>query len=56
MKRLEQLPQVAQRQLGGLKATPTLLAKAKLRAAEKRKPSRRGMRWQTEVAVRAAMV
>ena len=29
MKRLEQLPEVANRQLGGLTATSTLLAKAK---------------------------
>lgn len=56
MKRLEQLPQVAQRQLGGLKATPTLLAKAKLRAAEMRQPRRRGMRWQPALAVCAALV
>ena len=43
MKRLEQLPEVANRQLGGLTATSTLLAKAKLRAAEMRQPRRRGI-------------
>ena len=36
MKRLEQLPDVANRQLGGLEATPTLLCKIKLQAAETR--------------------
>ena len=33
MKRLDNLSQIASRQLGGLEATPTLLAKIKLEAA-----------------------
>lgn len=36
MKRLEQLPDIASRQLGGLEATPTLLCRIKLEAAEKK--------------------
>lgn len=56
MKRLEQLPEVANRQLGGLTATPTLLAKAKLRAAEMPKSRRRGMGWRPALAVCAALV
>ena len=36
MKRLENLSDIAQRQLGGLEATPTLLAKIRLEAAEKK--------------------
>jgi len=38
MKRLDQLSQIASRQLGGLEATPTLLAKIKLEAADRRQP------------------
>ena len=38
MKRLENLSEIASRQLGGLEATPTLLAKIKLEAAEKKQP------------------
>ena len=38
MKKLEQLPEIAARQLGGLDATPALLAKIKLKAAEERTP------------------
>ena len=56
MKRLEQLPEVANRQLGGLTATSTLLAKAKLRAAEMRQPRRRGISWRPALAVCAALV
>lgn len=56
MKRLEQLPQIAERQLSGLEATPTLLAKAKLRAAEMREPRRRGMSWQPVLAACTALV
>ena len=40
MKRLENLPQIAQRQLGGLEATPVILAKAKLEAAERKSAHR----------------
>lgn len=36
MKRLDQLPDIASRQLGGLEATPTLLCRIKLEAAEKK--------------------
>lgn len=56
MKRLEQLPEVANRQLGGLTATSTLLAKAKLRAAEMRQPRRRSISWRPALAVCAALV
>ena len=38
MKRLDNLSEIASRQLGGLEATPTLLAKIKLEAADKQKP------------------
>lgn len=38
MKKLEQLPEIAARQLGGLEATPAMLAKIKLKAAEERSP------------------
>ena len=38
MKRLENLSEIASRQLGGLEATPTLLARVKLEAAERQKP------------------
>ena len=44
MKRLEQLPEMAQRQLGGLEATPTLLCKIKLEAAERRDRPRARLR------------
>ena len=40
MKRLENLPEIAQRQLGGLEAGPTLLCKIKLQAAENRERPR----------------
>ena len=39
--RLEKLPEIASRQLGGLEATPTLLCKIKLEAAEEKAPRRR---------------
>ncbi len=57
MKRLEDLPEIASRQLGGLKATPTILAKAKLRASEAKRP-RAGFRrgWRPAMAVCAALV
>lgn len=38
MKRLDNLSQIASRQLGGLEATPTLLAKIKLEAADQKRP------------------
>lgn len=38
MKRLDNLSEIASRQLGGLEATPTLLAKIKLEAADKKQP------------------
>ena len=55
MKRLEQLPEVAARQLGGLEATPKILAKAKLQAAERLAPRRAGAVWRPALAVCAAM-
>lgn len=56
MKRLENLPQIAQRQLGGLEATPTILAKAKLEAAESRSSRRSRMMLRPVLAVCAALV
>lgn len=56
MKRLEDLPEVASRQLGGLEATPTILAKAKLRASEYRQPRMRRGVWRPALAVCAALV
>ena len=56
MKRLEHLPEITARQLGGLEATPTLLAKIKLEAAEHASP-RRGMTMLRPVmAICAALV
>lgn len=56
MKRLEDLPEVAARQLGGLEATPKILAKAKLQAAEMRAPRRRGVVLKPALAICAALV
>ena len=42
MKRLDNLSEMASRQLGGLEATPTLWAKIRLEAAEKQQPRRAG--------------
>ena len=56
MKRLENLPQIAQRQLGGLEATPKILAKAKLQAADMRSSRRGGMILRPILAVCAALV
>ena len=56
MKRLEQLPEMAQRQLGGLEATPTLLCKIKLEAAERRDRPRARLRMQPVLAVCCALV
>lgn len=44
MKRLEKLPDIAHRQLGGLEATSTLLCKIKLEAAESREKPRVNLR------------
>ena len=55
MKRLEHLPQIAARQLGGLEATPTILAKAKLAAADKRS-MHSGVMLRPVLAVCAALV
>ena len=55
MKRLEDLPQIAQRQMGGLEATPTLLAKIKLEAAEKAQP-RKAPLLRPVIALCAALV
>ncbi len=56
MKRLEDLPEVAARQLGGLEATPTLLAKAKLASAERSAPRQRAAWLRPALAVCAALV
>ena len=56
MKRLEHLPQIAERQLGGLEATPVILAKAKLQAAEMRSPRRSSMVLRPVLALCAALV
>lgn len=56
MKRLEDLPEVAARQLGGLEATPKILAKAKIQAAEMRAPRRRGAVLKPVLAICAALV
>lgn len=54
MKRLENLPDIASRQLGGLEAGPTLLAKIKLEAAEYKAPRRLALK--PVLAVCAALV
>ena len=56
MKRLEQLPEVAARQLGGLEATPKILAKAKLQAAEQLAPRKGAPVWRPVLAVCCALV
>lgn len=56
MKRLEKLPEIAQRQLGGLEATPTLLAKIKLEAAEKRSPVKSAQVLRPVLAVCCALI
>ena len=55
MKRLDNLPQIAQRQLGGLEASAAILAKAKLEAADRRAP-RWAMTLRPVAAVCAALV
>ncbi|MEG0900866.1 MAG: hypothetical protein RSG96_02000 [Clostridia bacterium] len=52
---LEDLPEIASRQLAGLDATPVILAKAKLRAAEMNQPRVQARGWQPAVAVCAAL-
>lgn len=54
MKRLENLPDIASRQLGGLEAGPTLLAKIKLEAADSKAPRRLTLK--PVLAVCAALV
>lgn len=54
MKRLENLPDIAARQLGGLEAGPTLLAKIKLEAADRKAPRRLTLK--PVLAVCAALV
>ena len=54
MKKLEQLPEIAARQLGGLEAPPALLAKIKLKAAEERTP--RKPAWKSVAALATAFV
>ncbi|MDD3335603.1 MAG: hypothetical protein PHI98_08790 [Eubacteriales bacterium] len=54
MKNLENLPQIAARQLGGLEATPTLLAKIKLNGNEAKKTA--PFRWQPVAAVALTLV
>ena len=56
MKRLEQLPDIASRQLGGLEATPTLMAKIKLQAVESKQPRSWSAYLRPAVAVCAALV
>lgn len=57
MKELKHLPQIAERQLGGLKADTQLLARIKLNAAPQEQRSyHSSFRWQTALAVCAALV
>lgn len=55
MKALNQLPEVAQRQLGGLKADAQLLARIKINAAEGKR-YHTAPRWQAAVAICCALV
>lgn len=56
MKRLENLSEIASRQLGGLEATPTLLAKIRLEAAERKRPRTPAQVLRPVLAVCAALV
>ena len=56
MKRLENLSEIASRQLGGLEATPTLLAKIKLEAADRKQPRTMRAVLRPALAVCAALV
>lgn len=53
---LNNLPDVARRQLGGLEATPTLLAKIKLEAADRKRPRTAAQVLRPVMAVCAALV
>lgn len=55
MKRLEQLPSIAQRQLGGLEADQTLLCKIRIEAAEKKQKPARAAMLRPALAVCAAL-
>ena len=56
MKRLEKLPDIAQRQMAGLEASQTLLCKIRLQAAESRETPRARMSWKPIMAVCCALV
>ncbi len=56
MKRLKDLPEIAARQLGGLEATPKILAKAKLQAAEMHAPHQRSAALKPVLAICTALV
>ena len=56
MKRLEQLPSIAQKQLGGLEADMTLLCKIRIEAAEKKQKPTRAAVLRPVLAVCAALV
>ena len=56
MKRLDNLSEIASRQLGGLEATPTLLAKIKLEAADRKQPRTMRAVLRPALAVCAALV
>lgn len=52
---LKDLPEITSRQLGGLEATPTIWAKAKLSAADYHKPQMRKKTWQSVLAISTAL-
>lgn len=54
MTKLERLPEIAGRQLGGLEAGPALMAKIKLKAAEEKQPRKRS--WRSVAALATAFV
>ena len=56
MKRLDNLSDIAARQLGGLEATPTLLAKIKLEAADRKQPHTFRAIMRPALAVCAALI
>ena len=56
MKRLEQLPSIAKKQLGGLEADMTLLCKIRIEAAEKKQKPSRAAVLRPVLAVCAALV
>ncbi|NLO85701.1 MAG: hypothetical protein GX096_09780 [Clostridiales bacterium] len=55
MTQLKELPEIASRQLGGFVATPNILAKAKITAADYQKPKMRNKTWQTALAISTAL-